>query len=290
MAHVEKYNRAAVGHMFAHYERAKDAQGEYLKFGNQDINTEKSNLNYNLAPFRNISQGEFVRQRCSEVKCLQRKDVNVMCCWVVTAPEAIKEAPVELQEKFFKETYSFLESKYGKDNVISAYVHNDENAPHLHFSFVPVFTPLQGEVKVSANDLLTRTHLKRFHPELERHLENALGFNVGILNGATAGGNKTIAELKAESLNKDYDKALEKYEALNAEVENLQLAINRNKTSLKFYEQRIYEIENQKKDIEYLKDQIEIYEDILKNTPGVEDIIEKLGYSRGNDIDNSIDR
>ena len=50
MAHVAKYSKGALGHMFAHYERAKDKDGEYIKFGNEDIDTNKSHLNYNLAP------------------------------------------------------------------------------------------------------------------------------------------------------------------------------------------------------------------------------------------------
>jgi len=228
MAHVAKYNRAAVGHMFAHYERAKDSQGEYIKFGNQDINTEKSNLNYNLAPFRNISQGEFVRQRCSEVKCLKRKDVNVMCSWVVTAPEIIKEASADKQKEFFENTYSFLEKKYGEENIISAYVHNDENTPHLHFSFVPVFIDRHGKEKVSANDLLTRVHLKQFHPELELYLGQALGFNPGILNGATAGGNLTIEELKAKRAEEEYKNFINRYYALKAEVSEIEEIKNEN--------------------------------------------------------------
>ena len=111
MAHVAKYTRGALGHMFAHYERAK---------GKDNIDTSKSHLNYNLGPKRNISQGDFVKKRCNEVKCLNRKDVNVMCSWVITAP---KDLDLKQQKKFFIESYKFLESRYGADNVISAYVH-----------------------------------------------------------------------------------------------------------------------------------------------------------------------
>ena len=74
MAHVAKYSKGALGHMFAHYERAKDKDGEYIKFGNEDIDTNKSYLNYNLAPNHNMRQGKFLKKRCSEVKCLNRKD------------------------------------------------------------------------------------------------------------------------------------------------------------------------------------------------------------------------
>lgn len=136
MAHVAKMSRAACGHMFKHYERAMDDKGEYLKFGNQDIDPSRTPDNYNLAPDREISQGDFVRQRCDDVGCLKRKDVNVMCSWVVTAPQSI--AGTEHEKQFFEETYIFLSERYGKDNVVSAHVHKDEITPHMHYAFVPV--------------------------------------------------------------------------------------------------------------------------------------------------------
>ena len=155
MAHVAKYTRGALGHMFAHYERAKGKDNEYIKFGNENIDTSKSHLNYNLGPKRNISQGDFVKKRCNEVKCLNRKDVNVMCSWVITAP---KDLDLKQQKKFFIESYKFLESRYGADNVISAYVHLDEVTPHMHFSFVPVIYDAKKDVlKVSAKQKISKS-------------------------------------------------------------------------------------------------------------------------------------
>ena len=43
MAHLEKYNRAAVGHLIAHYDR----QAENI--GNESVDRTRSHLNYNLA-------------------------------------------------------------------------------------------------------------------------------------------------------------------------------------------------------------------------------------------------
>ena len=70
----------------AHYERRKDEKGEYVKFGNQDIDPQKTHLNYNLAPRRGLEQIDFIRQRTTEARTLKRDDVNVMCSWVVTLP------------------------------------------------------------------------------------------------------------------------------------------------------------------------------------------------------------
>jgi len=96
---------------------------DYIKFSNQEINTAESYLNYNLGPSREISLNEFLKKRCSEVYCLNRKDVNVMCSWVVTIPKTLTNSDPNDQSRFFKETYNFLEKRYGKDNVISSFVH-----------------------------------------------------------------------------------------------------------------------------------------------------------------------
>lgn len=63
MANAQKYTRAACGHLAAHYERKKDEKGKYVKFGNQDIDPQKTHLNYNLAPRRGVEQIDFIRQR-----------------------------------------------------------------------------------------------------------------------------------------------------------------------------------------------------------------------------------
>ena len=194
MAHVMKMTKAACGHMFKHYERAKDKNGEYVKFGNESIDPERTPMNYNLAPDRELSQGDFVRKRCSEVYCMNRKDVNVLCSWVVTVP---KDVPEVEHEKFFHATYDFLEKRYGRENVVSAYVHMDEVTPHMHFAFVPVIYDKKKErYKVSAFEVIDRRELTVFHAELEKHLESVLGHEVGILNEATKEGNKSIEELK----------------------------------------------------------------------------------------------
>lgn len=194
MANLQKYAKSATGHMCAHFERRRDENGEYVKFHNQNIDTRRTHLNYNLAPEQN--QIEFIQKRTSEVKCMKRADVNVMCSWCVTMP---KDLPKEKEDDFFKATYNFLSEKYGKENVISAWVHKDEVTPHIHFAFVPVaFDEKKNIYKVSAKALIKKHDLKTFHTELNRYLENTLKCPVNVLNGATAGGNKTVEELKAE--------------------------------------------------------------------------------------------
>lgn len=192
MAHIEKYNRAAVGHLIAHYDR----QAENI--GNESVDRTRSHLNYNLAAeLQPQRQGDFIRKRCSEVKVQKRKDVNVMCTWVVTAPQDLPEAE---QTAFFKAAFDFMAARYGQENVISAYVHMDETTPHMHFAFIPVVEDKKkGGFKVSAKERIDRNELRSFHYELEKSVSDALGHTVSILNGATKEGNKTIAEMKQKT-------------------------------------------------------------------------------------------
>lgn len=183
MAHIEKFQQHALGHMCKHYERALDANGEPIRYGNQNIDLTRSHLNYNLAPER-ASQYGFIMDRCKDVYCLKRKDVNLMCSCIVTAP---KDLPAEEHERFFRASYDFLAARYGgkgAENVISAYVHMDEGSPHLHFAFVPVaYDKSKERWTVSAKNVVTRQDLKTLHPDLERHLTRALGHDVHVLTG-----------------------------------------------------------------------------------------------------------
>lgn len=253
MAHLGKYTKSGTGHLCKHFERAKDEKGNYIRFGNTEIDSSRTPLNYNLAPEHN--QIEFIQNRLQEVKCLKRADVNVMCSWVVTAP---KELPQSQNKAFFKAVYSFLEDKYGKENVISAYVHLDETTPHIHFAFIPVVKDKKkGIEKVSAKQLFNKSALQTFHPELQAHLDN-LGFKVNVLNGATANGNRTITELKsqkavkehayytrkAEEKHLEYTSALKNRNALKMDV----MRLEREETDLKCsIEQKKEELEQNTK-------------------------------------------
>lgn len=211
MAHVAKFSKSALGHMFKHYER-NSCIGEY---GNESIDREKSHLNYNLAPKRE-NQYKFTMERCQEVKCLNRADVKVMCDWVVTAP---KDLDPKQQDDFFKESYKFLESKYGQKNVISAYVHFDEVTPHMHFAFIPVaIDKKKGIEKVSSKEVLTKLELKSFHTDLQNHLDSK-GIKCSVLNEATLEGNKSIMDLKRNT-------AIETLNKLNDDINTLKTQLN----------------------------------------------------------------
>lgn len=188
----EKFTRNQSGNILVHCDRS-DPNRTYK---NQEIDHSKTYLNYNLAPeHKGMTDYEFMKKRCEEFKVLKRKDVNWLVSWVITMPADYTGNKV----LFFREAYNFMENRYGKDNVVSAYVHLDETSPHMHFCFVPIiFDKKKQEYKVNAKQCINKVELKQIHPEMQEYLENKLQTKVNILNGATVEGNKTIDQLKKE--------------------------------------------------------------------------------------------
>lgn len=192
---VAKYTRSSVGHMFAHFER-KDG----VKFKNQDIDITRSHLNYNLHD-DNRNQFEILNSILNDenIKVSKRKDLNIMCSWVITAPIEIQGD--ETKEKlFFEETYNFFSEKFGKQNVISAYVHMDETSPHMHFAFVPVFYDKNKDLyKINAKSIINKNLLNSIHPVFQNHLNAKLGQNFAKIHRHNTTVNKSIKELKQET-------------------------------------------------------------------------------------------
>jgi archaellum component FlaC len=227
MAHLMKHTKASCGHMFAHYDR----KAEHIS--NENLDRSRTHLNYNLATHQQEQQGEFIRKRCSEVKCFNRQDVNVMCSWVLTAP---KKLPKKDSLLFFQQSYNFMAERYGKENVVSAYVHHDEVSPHMHFAFVPVVEDKKkGGYKVSAKELITRKDLQTFHFDLEQHLNKALGYEVGVMNEATREGNKTVSELKQQT-------AIRKTKELEEKLEKTEIAVNATESRLESLQGKVMEL------------------------------------------------
>ena len=240
MAHAAKYAASACGHMLGHYDRSKKNLGD-------NIDPERTHLNYNLAPDHGCSQMDFIHQRLSEVRVHKRADVNVMCDWVITLPKEIScmrkdihltPNPEIVSRLFFERTYEFLEKRYGEKNVISAYVHRDETSDHMHFSFVPaVKDEKRGGEKLSAKEAVTRKDLKTFHTDLEKHLDSFRDWHFGVINEATKEGNKSIEELKrgsaAKELAEQQQMAAQKIQELRMQVDREEEAADRRRDELK---------------------------------------------------------
>lgn len=188
MAHVEKVKRNGVVGLAIHCERR-----EGCELSNKDIDKTRTHLNYNLAQtLQPLRPESFIKKRINEVKHINRSDIVYMADWIITVP---KDVPKEDYQKFFEFVFQFLKEKYGEQNVVSAWVHNDEATPHIHFSFIPIIID-NGIEKLNCKKVLTKTALRQFHPDLSAYLQQHLGYMPSIQNGATINGNRTIKELK----------------------------------------------------------------------------------------------
>lgn len=196
MASVKKFSEAEVINQLRHIERT------IYNPTNEDIDMDKTPLNYSLSPQREVSSFNYYKHRKSELHCMNRKDVKTMAGWIITAPADLS---ANEHNFFFSSCYDFLKNRYGEKNVIQAIVHGDESGqPHLHFCFIPATSDIKhGGEKICAKEILNRTELQNFHPALQKHLTEH-GINVNIMSGITKaqGGNRTVSELKKErSLN-----------------------------------------------------------------------------------------
>ena len=204
MANLQKFTRngaKSYGNILSHYERKIDSKtGDYIHFRNRDIDHDRTHLNYNLGPSREITQSQFMRNKLNELYCLNRADVKVLCDWVITKPTDLKE---EDTQKFFEASYSFLKEKFcphlGYEAIVSSYVHMDETTPHMHFAFIPaVPDEKHGGYKISSDKLTSREVLLKTHPEFQKYIEEK-GLECTVQSFITKEGNKTIEELKVQT-------------------------------------------------------------------------------------------
>lgn len=192
--HLAKYKRSSVASLIAHDERTIE------NHTNEKIDPSRSHLNYSL-----IDRGyDYYQKRLSEVFCINRKDINTIGSLVITLPKEVHE---EDEERFFQKTFEYFSEMFGEKNVVSAEVHKDETTDHMHFKFIPVYLQ-EKEIKrgkdkgkkiqreaVSFDEVCPRELFRSLHKDFQKHIDQELGYHVGVLNGATKG-TKTVEALK----------------------------------------------------------------------------------------------
>ena len=171
MAHMAKYKAGAVAGLVRHYGRTADEQsadGEPISRKNPRIRTERTHLNFNLAPTDvQAKVAAAMAEHRVRAERAPRKDAVVMADWVVTLP---KDCPEGREKAFFRSVVGFVGDRYGKDNLLGAWVHRDETTPHVHVAFMPV-----RDGKLQASKVLDRNDLRSFHRELSARVKDDLG-------------------------------------------------------------------------------------------------------------------
>lgn len=248
MAHVQKFKRSEMNKLISHDARQPDENRER---SNESIDPERTRLNYNLAwKFQGMKPLDFIDERMKDVYVYgagtrrEEKAVRVFE-WVLTLP---KDVPSEREKEFFQRSLDFMCDKYGKQNVVYAWVHKDEVTPHMHVAVLPI---VKREVtakshnrnngkteKLDCKSILSRSHLDTFHQELDDYIYEKMGQRYEILNGATDKGNKTVQQLKAETLAKKNEEAEKRNQELLLQNQQLE---KMNREMLSGYEKQATE-------------------------------------------------
>ena len=165
------------------------------KISNEDIDLDKTENNYDLVEDeRTLHQR--VKNRVDELKesgSRVQKNSVVMYSNILTVPE--EQAKVWGEEKtddYFKACYDFFSKEFGVENVVSAKVHKDETAPHMHLHFVPVN---KENGRLQARVSMNKAKINYIHDELPKFLQER-GFDVVRGKGKTEKNIENIHEYK----------------------------------------------------------------------------------------------
>lgn len=220
MANMKKFTKMQAMAVIAHQERTGSTHS------NENIDPEQTKYNYSVWPYDDPDLvGEKhgwkrLTKRLSEVKYLNRKDVNVLVEWTIHLGPDVPPG-YDNEEEFFRACMQYCEREYGAENICYGIVHVDEENPHLTVGFVPVVkkplklrknasaaTRAEYEAAVAAgktmievvdaDSVITRKHLQGWHGGLTNYLVDELGYDPAVYTGITKelGGNKTVKQLK----------------------------------------------------------------------------------------------
>ena len=131
-----KYKRENLKGIFRHNERRNK------NYSNENIDKEKSYLNYSLKSPQYSYEKEFYRIKEKYNLKGQIKTVsNIACEYIITSDHDYFERIGEEETKrYFETAYKFVAEykELGEQYIMSAKVHMDEQTPHMHLVFLPV--------------------------------------------------------------------------------------------------------------------------------------------------------
>ncbi len=132
----EKLTRVQAMGAYKHNER------KTKNHSNKNIDSSKTELNYYLKKneLSYIKEFDKIKEKY-DLKGQIRSNINIMCEMVFTSDQKFfDKIGYEENKRYFEESYKFIceYKNLGKQNIISAVVHIDEDTPHMHLLFIPV--------------------------------------------------------------------------------------------------------------------------------------------------------
>lgn len=192
MAHLAHYKRSGAAPMLAHYERRPELERGFTR---ENIDASRTAENYAIgadspqalaAALRARVDGAIAAHEADSGKAI-RRDANVLSDWVVTLP---RDCPRQDARRFFETAVDVCRARYGAENVLGGFVHMDETTPHVHIPVVPV-----RDGRIRAAKVFTRSDLQRFHKDLGRAEDAALGRHVSVELDQERQGEKQLSHL-----------------------------------------------------------------------------------------------
>ncbi len=218
VCHMEKYHKTDICPIENENERDENYVGS-----NTCIDSERTKNNYRLL-FRNSSYTDFINARISELKLPKapRKDAVLMASFVVGSDrEFFKNLDEEQQNCFFRNCRDFFVNRYGRKNIISAVVHNDETTPHMHLNLIPV-----KDDRLCAKELLNRNELSKLQTDFYESVGKLWGLKRGK-EGSTAT-HLSTAEYKAKKIiDNAVAKSTEMMVVANAKLDSIEQAVKK---------------------------------------------------------------
>lgn len=147
-------------------------QRETDNHSNEDIDTDRSNLNYDLVNVEPIKYKEQIHEIInSQRKSTRaiRKDAVLVDEWIVTSDKNFFEnlqTPEETRQ-FFQTAVEYFSDRCGSQNIAYATVHLDETTPHMHMGIVPMV-----DGRLSSKAMFSRQALKEIQEEFPKYLRD----------------------------------------------------------------------------------------------------------------------
>lgn len=223
--HIEKYNKNQIGHIFSHINNT------YARKNRDNVDCSLTSKNYNLLN-TNKSANELLKDVLQNVNYSKRKDLVLAVSVIITEPDNL---PKNMRKQFFYYSSKFVLDYFNQNesNCLAAIVHEDEpNArAHEHLLFVPLVRDKKdiGNYKICCKEVITKKALQNFHKEYKQFIDDKFpNLDLNVINGKTAGANKTITELKTESLKKQIEEQENDIKKLKQLKNKLRMRLNMN--------------------------------------------------------------
>ncbi|MED0665619.1 MobV family relaxase, partial [Bacillus badius] len=170
VVHMEKMKAYDLKGMQFHHQRERESRT------NPDIAKERSRENYDLVNENPIDFNQRVKEIIESQKTgtrKTRKDAVLVNELLVTSDrEFFDRLDPDETRKFFKDSLTFFQERYGKQNIAYAVVHMDEKTPHMHMGVVPM-----RDGRLQSKNVFNRQELLWLQDKFPEHMQK-MGFEL----------------------------------------------------------------------------------------------------------------